>query len=263
MQVPSVYRTVSSLSGRPRWGGFLFCAGGNVHAIYAPFNELVTHNRTLRTAPAGLPSDISYRFFAFVCFLAVVFFAATDRSPGTRTGRRARDMGVGSSSPLSAVNEANGVRVRVKERYHAYLPKHINRQAVLTEEKVKLVHDHWNFIADEVRRADVCALVCVVRFTLRDQGRTCRCRCEGSMRSWVCPYIRCWCSVLLQCTIWPRVLAGGLLRALFCLEASKRSPVLLSRAAIYRVSGGLIDCCSRDYFRWKTADDGACCWYIQ
>lgn len=43
------------------------------------------------------------------------------------------------------------VRVAVKERYYAYLPKYINRHASLSEEKVRLVAHHWNFIADEVR----------------------------------------------------------------------------------------------------------------
>lgn len=52
--------------------------------------------------------------------------------------------------PLSGGPAPHGVKVAVKERYHAYLPDNINRHAVLTEEKVKLVHDHWNFIADEV-----------------------------------------------------------------------------------------------------------------
>lgn len=42
-------------------------------------------------------------------------------------------------------------RVAVKERYHGYLPKYINRHATLTEEKVRLVSNHWNFIA-EVRK---------------------------------------------------------------------------------------------------------------
>lgn len=59
-------------------------------------------------------------------------------------------MGAGSSAPQSARMEC-GVEVAVKDRYHAYLPKNIDRHVVLTEGKVKLVHDHWNFIADEVR----------------------------------------------------------------------------------------------------------------
>lgn len=59
-------------------------------------------------------------------------------------------MGVNSSTPLSGGPAPHGVKVAVKERYNAYLPDNINRHAVLTEEKVKLVHDHWNFIADEV-----------------------------------------------------------------------------------------------------------------
>lgn len=58
-------------------------------------------------------------------------------------------MGAGSSAPQSTRTES-GVEVAVKDRYHAYLPKNIDRHVVLTEEKVKLVHDHWNFIADEV-----------------------------------------------------------------------------------------------------------------
>lgn len=58
-------------------------------------------------------------------------------------------MGAGSSAPQSARTES-GVEVTVKDRYHAYLPKNIDRHVVLTEEKVRLVHDHWNFIADEV-----------------------------------------------------------------------------------------------------------------
>lgn len=44
------------------------------------------------------------------------------------------------------------VRVAVKERYLAYLPRYINRHAALTEEKVRLVANHWNLIADEVRK---------------------------------------------------------------------------------------------------------------
>lgn len=66
-------------------------------------------------------------------------------------------MGVSASGPLPTTGwsqprqGASGVRVAVKERYSAYLPRYINRNAILTEEKVRLVHRHWNFIADEVR----------------------------------------------------------------------------------------------------------------
>lgn len=56
-------------------------------------------------------------------------------------------MGSGGSTPAPPA----GVKVLVKQRYQAYLPQHINKKATLTPEKVKLVHEHWNFIADEVR----------------------------------------------------------------------------------------------------------------
>lgn len=75
-------------------------------------------------------------------------------------------MGVSASGPLptaggsqpaqgaaSSHASSSGVRVSVKEKYSAYLPRYINRKAALTEEKVRLVHRHWNFIADEVRNA--------------------------------------------------------------------------------------------------------------
>ena len=63
-------------------------------------------------------------------------------------------MGVGSSAAAPA-----GVKVLVKQRYQAYLPPSINRKATLTPDKVKLVHDHWSFIADEVKSA------CVLKLT--------------------------------------------------------------------------------------------------
>lgn len=60
-------------------------------------------------------------------------------------------MGVTSSAPLSVgCNREGVVRVAVKERYHPYL-QDTNLNAELTEEKVKLVHEHWNSIANEVR----------------------------------------------------------------------------------------------------------------
>lgn len=68
-------------------------------------------------------------------------------------------MGVSASGPLPTAGGSQpqqgavGVRVAVKERYYAYLPRYINRKASLTEEKVRLVHRHWNFIADEVSLA--------------------------------------------------------------------------------------------------------------
>lgn len=65
-----------------------------------------------------------------------------------------------SSSAQGLGGETQGVKVTVKERYHAYLPKHINLNAVLTAEKVRLIHAHWTFIADEVRVA--CLLVIVL-----------------------------------------------------------------------------------------------------
>lgn len=56
-----------------------------------------------------------------------------------------------SSAPLSVGHEHKGVmRVTVKDRYRRHL-QDINLNAELTEEKVKLVHEHWNFIANEVR----------------------------------------------------------------------------------------------------------------
>ncbi|CBJ32048.1 conserved unknown protein [Ectocarpus siliculosus] len=62
-------------------------------------------------------------------------------------------MGVGASAPppLPTGRQAEGVRVRVavKERYLAYLPQYINLDAALTEEKVRLVANHWNLIAEE------------------------------------------------------------------------------------------------------------------
>lgn len=63
-------------------------------------------------------------------------------------------MGAGSSEPLPA-GSTHGVRVMVKERYHAYLPPGTNLNAVLNEEKVKLVHDHWQSIAEEVMTHEV------------------------------------------------------------------------------------------------------------
>lgn len=66
-------------------------------------------------------------------------------------------MGVNASAPVPTglgSNHLEGARVRVavKERYFGYLPKYINRHAVLSEEKVRLVAHHWNFIADEVKQ---------------------------------------------------------------------------------------------------------------
>lgn len=57
-------------------------------------------------------------------------------------------MGTGASAPLSV---SSGVHVSVKERYQPYLPPGINLDAVLNEEKIKLVRDHWVYIADEVK----------------------------------------------------------------------------------------------------------------
>ncbi|CAM9887179.1 unnamed protein product, partial [Scytosiphon promiscuus] len=63
-------------------------------------------------------------------------------------------MGQGASTrdpvPMSGTQpQGMRVRVSVKERYHGYLPKYINRHATLTEEKVRLVSNHWNFIAED------------------------------------------------------------------------------------------------------------------
>lgn len=70
-------------------------------------------------------------------------------------------MGVNASSPDPAPQGSSSllgarVRVSVKERYYEYLPQHINRRAALTDEKVRLVAKHWNFIADEVRKGYFC-----------------------------------------------------------------------------------------------------------
>lgn len=74
-----------------------------------------------------------------------------EREPEREREREGKQMGVGSSTPLSTGQEqSGGVRVSVKERYHAYLPEGTNFNAELNEQKVKIVHDHWNFIADEV-----------------------------------------------------------------------------------------------------------------
>eukprot|EP00752_Nemacystus_decipiens_P018463 g16553.t1 len=62
-------------------------------------------------------------------------------------------MGVNASSPAPTGpgSQLDGARVRVavKERYHGFLPKYINRHATVSEEKVRLAAQHWNFIADE------------------------------------------------------------------------------------------------------------------
>ena len=70
-------------------------------------------------------------------------------------------MGVNASSPDPAPQGSSSllgarVRVSVKERYYEYLPQHINRRVALTDEKVRLVAKHWNFIADEVRKGYFC-----------------------------------------------------------------------------------------------------------
>lgn len=63
-------------------------------------------------------------------------------------------MGVNASAPAPTGpgSQLDGARVRVavKERYFAFLPKYINRHAALSEEKVRLAAHHWNYIADEV-----------------------------------------------------------------------------------------------------------------
>eukprot|EP00903_Cladosiphon_okamuranus_P013736 g12787.t1 len=63
-------------------------------------------------------------------------------------------MGVSASAPAptglqGSHLEGSRVRVAVKERYYAYLPDFINRHASLSEEKIRLVAHHWNFIVDE------------------------------------------------------------------------------------------------------------------
>lgn len=65
-------------------------------------------------------------------------------------------MGVSSSTPLSVTS---GVRVTVKERYQPYLPPGTNLNAVLNQEKIKLVHEHWSYIADEVGMCNNSVLV--------------------------------------------------------------------------------------------------------
>lgn len=66
-------------------------------------------------------------------------------------------MGVNASAPAPTGpgSQLDGARVRVavKERYYAFLPKYINRHAALSEEKVRLAAHHWNYIADEVNKA--------------------------------------------------------------------------------------------------------------